>query len=427
MNCIAKAAGYRYAGVEYYGECYYGNTLSSIAAPAGECDTPCAGNTGERCGGGNRLNIYEDTTYVLPPGENPGVGAFRSLGCRVDSINNRALTGGTENDWAGMTVATCIARAAGYRYAGVEYYGECYWGNTLTTTAVAGTGCDTKCAGNQTEFCGGSDRINIYENILFSSTTTTTTTSSITISSTSTTSPPTPTSNPGVAYFELKGCYTDSDADRALGVGQYTDTAGMTVAKCVELAGGAKYAAVENRAECYWGDILQSNPAAGGCSAACAGNPLELCGGANRITLYQNADWVNPNPTLQELIAIVEELASMVSELANRVQVWRNLVIEYHNAVPGAKKFKRQMPTREGITTSYQPASNSATNISKFRANLCFHDHFFERELADRTCYYAGHRFGYSSKPGPSLEPLIRWTRTGDVSANLHIEATEIN
>jgi hypothetical protein len=61
--CAASCAGYLYFGVEYGRECYCGDSLGfgAVLANAGECNVACAGNPGEFCGGGNRLNVYDRT------------------------------------------------------------------------------------------------------------------------------------------------------------------------------------------------------------------------------------------------------------------------------------------------------------------------------------------------------------------------------
>ncbi|KZO99601.1 WSC-domain-containing protein [Calocera viscosa TUFC12733] len=54
-------AGYTYAGTEDGNECWCSNSISNGAtqASAGDCSTPCAGNSGEICGGGWRLSVYQ--------------------------------------------------------------------------------------------------------------------------------------------------------------------------------------------------------------------------------------------------------------------------------------------------------------------------------------------------------------------------------
>ncbi|KAH8888473.1 WSC-domain-containing protein [Thozetella sp. PMI_491] len=57
--CLTR--GFVLYGVEYMRECYCANAQdpSSLAAPATDCNMPCAGNAAETCGGASRLNVYQ--------------------------------------------------------------------------------------------------------------------------------------------------------------------------------------------------------------------------------------------------------------------------------------------------------------------------------------------------------------------------------
>lgn len=119
------------------------------------------------------------------------VPGWKSLGCYTDSINSRTLSYAISNSVAGgasnMTVENCINKCAylGYRLAGVEYaqgkrpsyeilgiwpnrWTECYCDDMIQTSgALAPDGnatCNMNCAGDSTETCGGSNRINVYSN-----------------------------------------------------------------------------------------------------------------------------------------------------------------------------------------------------------------------------------------------------------------------
>lgn len=58
--CENFCQGYKYWGAEYGRECYCGNAWNtgSMAAPESDCSFPCANNTLEYCGAGNRLSSY---------------------------------------------------------------------------------------------------------------------------------------------------------------------------------------------------------------------------------------------------------------------------------------------------------------------------------------------------------------------------------
>ncbi|KAK3997188.1 WSC domain-containing protein, partial [Cladorrhinum sp. PSN332] len=67
--CAEACSDYTYFGVEYGRECFCGNAINtdqgSTLTSLSECSFPCPGNPAEKCGAGNRLNVYRN----LPPVE----------------------------------------------------------------------------------------------------------------------------------------------------------------------------------------------------------------------------------------------------------------------------------------------------------------------------------------------------------------------
>jgi hypothetical protein len=60
-KCFTEAmkAGYKYAGLQYYGECWAGNSYGKYGArPDTECSTRCKKDGTRTCGGGWRNEIY---------------------------------------------------------------------------------------------------------------------------------------------------------------------------------------------------------------------------------------------------------------------------------------------------------------------------------------------------------------------------------
>ncbi|KZL65202.1 WSC-domain-containing protein, partial [Colletotrichum tofieldiae] len=97
----------------------------------------------------------------------PSAGAYKDPVCLFDAPGSRVLTGGSSEDQTGMTVEKCIAQAAadGWRYAGVEFGGECFWGDVQVNPERSNQAdCNTACAGNPDQVCGGGNRILVYEN-----------------------------------------------------------------------------------------------------------------------------------------------------------------------------------------------------------------------------------------------------------------------
>ena len=314
-------------------ECYCGNALlgGSTRATGGSdptqnlCDMTCDGNTNEYCGGPNRLNTYQynaslasasasaysavptgtgsatlatsgtasatstvsSTAAPIPTGPitvQNGVG-FSYLGCYSDSVTSRALSGlnnpgvASQND-----VELCASECTAFTYFGVEYGAECYCGNAITggSALIAGstpgvTGCNMVCSGNATEYCGGSNRINIYTYVSIvssavpsssavSSTLDTSSNvanpSSIATSSSSAASsvavvtsassvapiPTGPVHVQAVGNYVYQGCWNDTQQNsntRTLSGFAYFNTTGMTVELCAAQCAGYAWMGVE--------------------------------------------------------------------------------------------------------------------------------------------------------------------------------------
>jgi hypothetical protein len=360
--CLASCAGqYVYAGLEYGGECWCDNKLSAtaMAVDLSACSLTCNGNSSEYCGAGSHLNLYQmngtaqvssavSTTSIasasstsageLPTGGpyiNPGIRGYVSLGCYTEATTGRALQ--YQQSVAIETVSNCLDICAGtYLYAGLEYGGECWCGNTLGigVQTAASSECSMVCNGNQTEYCGASLRLNMYQmNSLSSGASspsslaqaanhtsaslpvlgfTSTATLVPTTSSLPTTSIISPTVgpyvNPGVDNYEYLGCYIEPQNDRALQYQQIVSQ--QTVSACLGIcAGKYTYAGLEYGGEvsyitsegfdkieidfsfqCWCGDVLNIGAnltADTECSMTCNNNKTEYCGAGLRLSLYQ--------------------------------------------------------------------------------------------------------------------------------------------
>ncbi len=69
-KCAAACAGYTWFGVEYGRECYGGNIINSaegsVPTALSECSFPCPGDSTEKCGAGDRLNVYRFLPAASP-------------------------------------------------------------------------------------------------------------------------------------------------------------------------------------------------------------------------------------------------------------------------------------------------------------------------------------------------------------------------
>lgn len=163
-ECSNFCSGYQYFGTEYTTQCFCGTTLSSSGTEAAEaeCSMPCGGDSTETCGGPNRLSVYTNNNYVTPGGATiPG---YQYVGCYNDTAAARSLSG-TYTYSNDMTVEACATFCNGATYFGVEYYDECYCGETLAADSAKQpvADCSYPCSGNKSEFCGGSNRLDLYQ------------------------------------------------------------------------------------------------------------------------------------------------------------------------------------------------------------------------------------------------------------------------
>lgn len=164
------------------------------------------------------------------------------------------------------------------------------------------------CNGNQTEFCGGSNRLNVYDyqmQFVVSSTSasgSSATTSSVVgttsvISSTdtaigvssrsATSSIPAGTGFP--TGWSSQGCWVDGAQGRILSF-QAADSATMTPQSCASTCNSAGYivSGTEYSTQCFCGNGIVNNGTqapASDCNMPCGGDATQDCGAGNRLSI----------------------------------------------------------------------------------------------------------------------------------------------
>ena len=271
-KCAQHCSSYAFFGVEYGRECWCSNRAPelSLAAPEADCSFPCAGNNTQICGASGRINVWG---ALVAPVESPNeVDSFNWLGCFTDNIGSRSLVGPVFHG-EDMTLEKCAANCADYGYFGVEYGTQCFCGNRLRETAeeVDQAECAMPCGGDNANVCGDADRLTVY------------------VSKDCHVGPDSPTT---VGSFQYQSCRTDSVSSRALLVSNQERVLradDMTVEKCAEFCDGYSYFGVEYGNQCFCGDQLSNTSQEAPeeeCAYLCKGNPLQLCGAADRLNVY---------------------------------------------------------------------------------------------------------------------------------------------
>ncbi|KAF5637309.1 WSC domain protein [Fusarium tjaetaba] len=181
-----------------------------------------------------------------------------------------------------MTLESCASFCSGYTYFGTENSRECYCGNQLnfgSYQALNQKDCSATCAGDKTDYCGGTLRLQLYK------------AGAKTIA--------TPSVDQGNKNFTSYSCVSEPFLGRLLPQLVMSDSNSMTIDTCLEKCWMYKYAGVENGRECWcgnninWQGLLPSfgqgkNVSMTDCNIGCPGNNLAYCGGLARMNLYIN-------------------------------------------------------------------------------------------------------------------------------------------
>ncbi|VBB73184.1 Putative protein of unknown function [Podospora comata] len=265
-SCASFCFRHKYFALEFGRECYCGNSYTAQPVSDTQCSMQCAGNPAQKCGAGNRVDLYTNGLYVPRA---PATLSTPYLGCFVDEgprVLPNNLLGASD-----MTAEKCAAHCSNYSYFGLEYGRECWCGNSKPKNPAPETDCSFPCSGDDSQLCGAGGRINVWGSPL-----------------------PSPEN---VGDFEYTGCFTDAVGQRSL-KGKTTYDSQMTLEKCAASCSGYDYFGVSFAEECYCGNTLEPTaeevPQAE-CAMRCAGNYNQVCGDADRLNVYSNAQCL-PDP-----------------------------------------------------------------------------------------------------------------------------------
>ncbi|KAL7409862.1 hypothetical protein BDY24DRAFT_436776 [Mrakia frigida] len=153
--CQSYCSAYAYAGTEFSTQCYCGNYFTATSGhgqPSTGCSSSCAGDSSQKCGGSWAIRVYSKSS------SSP---SWSSTSCVTDGANSNRLLKSYYFQSSSMTNALCqsTCQSRSYVYAATQYSNECYCSNTLSTSSTAGqasTSCNSQCAGDSTQICGGS-------------------------------------------------------------------------------------------------------------------------------------------------------------------------------------------------------------------------------------------------------------------------------
>ncbi|KAJ7186426.1 galactose oxidase, partial [Mycena filopes] len=305
-NCIdfCDAKQFIFAGVEFMQECYCDNFIENAATqtPITDCNLACKGNALESCGGPGRLNIFWSGATPPPPPTIPkSIGKWESLGCYSDNGQGRSLVNKVDVP-GGVSLETCTSTCfnAGMPFAGAEFADECYCGPSIQNGGAPEpiSDCSMLCAGNSSEFCGGPNRLTLYN---------------YTGTDLPTPPPPPPVGGGGGGVTAIAtdlpspwayvGCFVDGAHGRVLGM--ETDNAKLTMESCVAtcIAQNKTIAGGEFSASLCGDELVEGAVSApdSECNMPCGGNSTQACGAGDRLSIYSTTHNITilPVPTAQ--------------------------------------------------------------------------------------------------------------------------------
>ncbi|KAL5608539.1 hypothetical protein FOBRF1_009036 [Fusarium oxysporum] len=155
-------------GMEYGQECYcgYSPKTQATVAPDGDCRMPCAGDSSQKCGAGNRISIWNNTLYTPTVNLEALNTPPKYLGCYTEGKGASALGAAkTTNKKMTLNVCSKFCSSKGYPYLGLENGEDCYCskkGPSNGSVEAPASQCSVACKGNKSQKCGASKRLNVY-------------------------------------------------------------------------------------------------------------------------------------------------------------------------------------------------------------------------------------------------------------------------
>ncbi|KAJ7915243.1 galactose oxidase [Mycena leptocephala] len=298
-NCIdfCDSQQFIFAGVEFMVSFYCDDFIepSGVSAPITECNLPCTGDPAESCGGANRLNIFWSGAEPPPvPTIPPFIGEWQSLGCYSDNVDGqgRALVNAV-NVVGQVSLESCTLACfeAGMPFSGAEFADQCFCGPAIVNGGAPEpiSDCNMACVGNISEFCGGPNRLTVYNY-------------------TGTDLPP-PVGGGGGATggataiatdlpnpWAYVGCFVDGATGRVLTTQILPDNANLTMESCVASCDALNFTIAGGEFSVICGNELIEGAAPASesdCNLACGGNST-YCGNGNRLSIYSTT----PNITI---------------------------------------------------------------------------------------------------------------------------------
>ena len=310
-------------GVEYYSQCFCGNTLQYdvpvTPTQANQCNLVCYGNADEYCGGAGVLDLY----ILSASASSSSVSSSTLLSSFSSSPTISSSSSSSFDSSSSPTISSSASSSIG-------------------SSSIIGS------SASSSSFSGSSI-------------------SSLTLSSSSTATGP-QTVQTALPYV-YQGCYNEPTAYRILGGASNTTVTGVEDCAAFCTANGATaYIGVEYYSQCFCGNTIQYNvpvtpSQSNQCDYVCYGSPNEYCGGAAVMDLYVLSSFASSSSS-STISSLTSSSTLTLSASSSSPVSSSGVASSSSNSIPSSSS------TYASSTSSSVPSSSSSTYTSSTTSSV---------------------------------------------------------
>nr|XP_019047974.1 hypothetical protein I302_04595 [Kwoniella bestiolae CBS 10118]OCF26904.1 hypothetical protein I302_04595 [Kwoniella bestiolae CBS 10118] len=294
--------GKPWMAVEYGSDCYCASSLATTGSfpklADSQCNYPCAGNTGQNCGGNYILVLFKYT----------GTASFPSSSS--SKASSSAAASSTSSVAASSSSSSVAASSSSSKAASSSSSSSVAASSSSSSAAASSSSSSVVASSSSSSAAASSSSSSAAASSSVAASSTSQAASSSTSSSASASATPTVPAGWKVADTP---CIADGKTGRAL-LGSFTIDYANTIESCLARcdAGGYPIAGIEYGNQCFCGSYLSngaslSTPAT--CAVACPGNNAQTCGGYYAMSLYVSTK-LNGAALSSDLSAVAATLPS---------------------------------------------------------------------------------------------------------------------
>ncbi|KAL7423501.1 hypothetical protein Q5752_001081 [Cryptotrichosporon argae] len=443
--------GYAYSGTQNGKNCYCGNTLDNTNFPLRvldtDCSTACSGDSTETCGYSNKMSLYDVAKAIAARTATTTTTSSASTATSANSTATASATNSTSSAktsaaattttvttttpegligcYSGghfMTSASYTTRQTfvdtgycrrtchnqGYTYAGLTGGYTCGCANAIpaTDSVAASAACNVACYGNSTEYCGGtSSYTSIYD---------------------TTGAGALPASGHGSNYV---GCYS-RDTNSATS----TTYAALTTQWCTSYCGtrGYPYSAPDAGNYCFcYAQLPTLLSVESNCATKCAGDPTEICGGSNMLSVYKTNTTSSSSSAASSSSVASSTSASKASSTSSSVTATLSTASASKSSsasasVSSGSVFKSASASSSSVTKSAS-ASSSVSSSASSSASKSASSSVSSSASASKSSSLAASTITLASASGSASDSHSTYSHSTSIAANSSASPTALS